>query len=386
LTAIGTPGASGFTPTAINNLGQIVGYSNIGTPSLPQYSSALYSGGSFTALSGPGGLGGGVNGFRVVDINDSGQIVGNAYSNDIAKIGFLYSGGVYNPLRLPDDTGSAVTAINNRGQVIGASSIRNGTLGGSTGFLYSDGTMTSLEMPPPTPDPYAPYPTYYGSPMSINDSGVVVGTVSFIANGIVTKSAKWFNGDLTAVSFVTPARRTPHLAINNSGVIVGWVESIVDTQGLLYADGVELNLNTVVGASLGASGYVRARSINDLNMVVGEFLQGNVIKAFLYNFESISNPGQAILLEDLITLSDGTTPGFTSLDTATDINNLGQIVGMGTYFDGVNTFSAPYMLQGASVPEPSTLTLFFTAVVALVAFRRRWRHQLPPSDLTRNSV
>jgi uncharacterized membrane protein len=362
LTAIGTPGASGFTPTAINNLGQIVGYTNVGTQTLRKYSAAVYSGGSFTTLTGPGGSDGG-NGFLALDINDLGQIVGNRYFYDAVKEGFLYDGGVFTFLSLPGDTSSSVSAINNLGQIVGSS--------GGNGYLYAGGVFTRLVGPHSSPNPNA---QYYSAPMSISDSGIVVGTLTTLTEGTVTQVAQWNQGELTAEGFITSARRTPHLAVNNSGVIVGWVEFLVEAQGLLYADGVELNLNTVMAAALGPDiyDYAQAKSINDLNMVVGETLQRNVVKAFLYNFQSLSNPGQGILLEDLITLSDGTTPGFTSLNTATDINNLGQIVGVGTYFDGTKSFSAPYLLQVDVVPEPSTMALV-VAAGAVGIFRLRGR-------------
>ena len=100
-------GAGYSAATGINNNSQIVGWANLTT-------GFLYYGGSYTNLNGP------ANG-----INDAGQIVGN-YSNSQY---YLYSGGSYTPLTLP----GYPNGINNAGLIIGVN--ENG--GYPEGFLYN---------------------------------------------------------------------------------------------------------------------------------------------------------------------------------------------------------------------------------------------------------
>lgn len=359
LSPIGTPGALNFTPTAINNLGQVVGYVREGTSGAYTYTSALYSGGSISLLPNMAGF---TNG-QAFDINDSGQIVGTAFDSTTYR-GFLYNTGSYTNLGvLPGGTYSTASGINNSGQITGSSANR--------GYFYSAGTMTDIGLLFPD----APNPSSSGA--AINNAGTIAGSSGSEVGGFPTYNAvSWSNGTLIGY---TADPRTVSTAINNNGVLVGWGQFLTSSWAVLYDNGQRFDMAEALRNVFGAeSDYSKAFGINDLNMVVGQVsvpsspggpLEGPL--AYLYNFNSISVPGTGYLLRDLVTLSDGTTPGFTSLETALDINNLGQIIGMGTYFDGTNSFSAPYILQVDTVPEPSTLALAALAGVGAIFRLRR---------------
>jgi hypothetical protein len=49
-------------------------------------------------------------------INDAGQVVG---SYDFPQGGFLYSGGTYTPIKVPNSANTIVSGINNAGEIVG---------------------------------------------------------------------------------------------------------------------------------------------------------------------------------------------------------------------------------------------------------------------------
>jgi probable HAF family extracellular repeat protein len=142
------PGVVGTYPMAINDHGQIVGYtySNIRPPPEPPAVGFLFnsSGGNYTTIvannpfstytsTGPNG------------INNAGQIVGGYATDERGPThGFLLSGGSYTTIDVPGSvngpfTGTTIAAINNAGQMLVNSSLGS--------FLLSGGTYTPLNVP-----------------------------------------------------------------------------------------------------------------------------------------------------------------------------------------------------------------------------------------------
>jgi len=122
---------------AINNLGQIVGYSTT------DYKHAfLYSKGAVTQL---GGLPG--SNFSVASgINDSGEITGESgSSNTTARDVFSYKNGVMTDLGTLGGQVAEASGINNNGDIVGNSNLFfTDSYSNLVPFLYTNGTMTPL--------------------------------------------------------------------------------------------------------------------------------------------------------------------------------------------------------------------------------------------------
>jgi len=155
MTDLGTLGGSQSHAEAINNAGQVVGYSTASEhgPQRP----FLWEEGVMRDLGTLGGASG-----LAWDINDSGQIVGCASTEEEKLHAFLWSGGAMADLGTLGGEDSVAWAINSAATVVGRSRTADG-LGHA--FLWADGVMTDLG-------------TLVGTESSatdINDSGHVIG-------------------------------------------------------------------------------------------------------------------------------------------------------------------------------------------------------------------
>jgi probable HAF family extracellular repeat protein len=135
MTDLGTLGGSASGANAINNSGQVVGYSYIAGTSGDRHA-FLYSGGTMTDLGTLGGRSSSAEG-----INDMGQVTGQAQDLTKTLKAFLYSGsGMINLGTL--GSFSQGIGINNAGQVVGNSYDSTVTI--SHAFLYSGGALMDL--------------------------------------------------------------------------------------------------------------------------------------------------------------------------------------------------------------------------------------------------
>jgi probable HAF family extracellular repeat protein len=162
ITVIGTlggriSGSSGFA-SAINNLGEVVGYGYVPNGTWHPF---LYSGGTTTDLGClPGAT---VPCYAAAyGINDSGQIVGYGYVGDESHA-FFYSNGVMVQIDPPGYTAQA-WGINNSGQAVGG--LYN-TAFMSRAFIFQGGQLTIIP----------PGNSIYMAALAINDSGTVVGVM-----------------------------------------------------------------------------------------------------------------------------------------------------------------------------------------------------------------
>jgi probable HAF family extracellular repeat protein len=115
---------SGTFPTAINNSGMIVGFTQI------PYHGFIYYRGTWANLEYPG-----ANLTAPAGISDAGVIVGNSSSPDGSSTAFLYKNGVFKAISVPDTTGSYVISSSLRTGLILGIAYSDFVIGGQEGFI-----------------------------------------------------------------------------------------------------------------------------------------------------------------------------------------------------------------------------------------------------------
>ena len=228
MTDLGTLGGIGSEGLAINDSGEVVGFSQTKAGTSDAF---LWNGTRMTDL-GP------LSQFYPDGINDSGQIAG-ACGND--SVPCLDSNGTFTALPNPpnlDCTGAI--AINNNGQVLGACGDSSGN---SHGVVWTNGTPTVL---PTLGGPYF-------APTAINNNGDVVGfgqTSTFAQHGFLYR-----NGTMTDLG-----NNIFLYAINDSDVMVG--------NDLIVSNGTVQDINNLIPA--GSPGINYAVGINDNGQIIAK--------------------------------------------------------------------------------------------------------------------
>jgi probable HAF family extracellular repeat protein len=301
VTDLGSLGYGTTYATAINNNGQVTGYSYLGTTipitCPPQrygrprqcfthpYHAFLYSAGTMTDL---GTLGG--HNSKGTAINDQGEVVGTA-NTPSGSSAFTDQSGVMTAI----NTGSPA-AINGSGEIAGGGSFPvAGTPGDvfTQAFTYQNGHTTVLGLLPGEGG-------IFTSASGINGSGVVVGSGDNAASD--ERAWEYQNGTMTDIGTLGGPQASA-AAINAGGQIAGFAQTSTDADdGFLYAGGkmTDLGLNVFPDA------------INDLGVIAGQGPGGAIV----------GTPGHFQSLNNL-------APGFT-FTNAVGINNKGQILAQGS--------------------------------------------------------
>ena len=290
--------------TAINNAGVVIGNGSamyttdiicIWKPGQPYPDQHYFHGYNRTTAEG---------------INDKGNLVGYGPAAD----------GIHGFLNSTDLGKGRALDINDRDQVVGWTS--------DSLYIYENGVFDYL----PT--------SYWGSAaVAINDSGIAVGYwITDCDNSDCYEEACIFRND----SLILIGRLGGNYArasdINNRGQIVGWSCTNSDCsqyRGFIWNNGVWTTIPT-----LGGSGS-EANAINDYGIVVGEAkTASNAQHAIIYD----SSHGLRDL-NDLIPQGGGW-----ELISATDINDAGQIVGVGR----INGLTRAFLLTPT---DPGQITI-----------------------------
>lgn len=254
-TTVDVPGMTNPVATGVNDLGEIVGY---GTSSGNQQVGFIDDAGMFTTLSLPGS-----NGTMANGLNDKGQVVGT-YSDSTGTHGFEYSGGSYTSIDVPNSFPGTtkVVGINNSGQIAGNASLPQPPFGYSpAGFIDTAGTF-QLEMQGSTPSEV--YLT------GINNSGQVVG---YGGGGRGPGGAIF----ATASSLNLYAGFAQFNAINDSGQIVANNFYLISSP-IPTSESAPFLGSTTTGFTNVYPGGASILGINDAGVLVGDFVDSSGVQ------------------------------------------------------------------------------------------------------------
>jgi probable HAF family extracellular repeat protein len=338
ITDLGSLGGRTF-PMSINSGGQVTGYSYTG-PKAPDHA-FLWS------PSAPNGTVGSIQDIgtpaatssEAFGINDSGHITGWIPSGNQFHL-MLFDSTIH-------DLGVGFgRAINNSGQIAGDT-----TVSGVDHAMIYDSSVHDIDT--------------FGSTGSraygINNLGGAAGYVGVGSNF----HAFLYDGTMHELGTLGGASSLGN-AINDAGTVVGWSNISGANSNVEHAflyDGAMHGLGT-----LGEPASV-ASDINEHGAVVGTSatIDGLISKAFLYT------GGTGMF--DLNTFIDASS-GW-ALTSAASINDLGQIVGIGTIGGQARAFLL------TPVPEPDSILLVGCATFTLIVSRRQSREfKAIPSHLS----
>jgi hypothetical protein len=265
------------------------------------------------------------------DVNDAGQIVGN---DDFG--GFIYSGGSYTYLTMPDGARVSATGISNSGVIVGGT--------GTNGFIYSGGSYTAFTVPSATQ-------TLIRHISS--DGRYLAGSYSTdaIISGGFTYDRQ--TSALTLLPQASPTALVIMQGVNTAGIATGSQTGTGNAAlngGLLY--NVNSGTSTLYTTAAGLNAP-RFRDINDAGLVTG-FVNNSALGV---NVGFVGTPGGAF--------ETFAIPGAT-LTAGYGLNNRGLLVGY--YTDASSNL---HSFIATAVPEPTSALLLVAGLVWVTTRRRQ---------------
>jgi len=293
------PGFEESRPTAINNLGQVVGWADGEDENCRAF---LWENGTITNLNGLFGL-------RTIacDINNSGVIVGVA-ARDGQRRAFVWSGGQAIDLGAIDEfpklggreNFNPGLSVNDLNQVTGRLTCADGN---QRSFIWTEGQIAYFGLQPDGTVLHA---------SAINARGQTVGQA--FKHGR-SRAFLWERG-LPPNLATLGGPRAAAMAINDHGIAVGW--SIPGEGGLETAHAYVWEKGRMIDIGTLGGNHSRAYSVNSSGQVVG--------------FSSRSDKRSAAFLWEkgrMMDLNDLLKTNVYHLTVAYDINDRGQIVAVG---------------------------------------------------------
>jgi len=287
------PSAKGATAVAINDRGDIVGYSRSTrhTPDgdFDSFRAVLWQDGKLIDLSPSEDA----TESKAAAINDKGDVLVNCGEYRA----YLWSNGKFRNLgSLPGYRDAIGLAINNKGQVAGICTKANGA---QKPFIWANGKMKALRMPPKCTLAWI---------VGMNDKGVILGGAEEYET-----HAYWVLWDGPKMKIIDSPNGLHFNGINNNGLMIG---SLFKRNGkrnaVVWQDGKLKRLLPPKGLR-----EERANAINDRGWVAGNALSGDKFHALVW------------LQKEVVDLS---IPGRET--RANGINQAGTIVGVFTDANG----------------------------------------------------
>jgi probable HAF family extracellular repeat protein len=274
-------------------------------------------------------------------INDSGQIIGDSTTAAGDTHGFIFSPWVGHLQDLGTLGGHFARGegISNSGMVVGQSTTAADDIdGGAQAFLWVGGTMRALPSLPGALDSEA---------TAVNDAGQVVGASD-------SRPVIWQNGRVRAL-FGTDVIGFATGVSGNGDIVGNVSDATGSFHGFLLRNGVATNLDTIVGPQTSAEavtdngnvvgGYFPANSdrphgfvynffsnqVRDLGVLGGGYSFAHAVASRgLVAGEGGGNNTHAVLWDDNHVIHDlGALPGA-DFSAAFGVNNGGTVVGVST--------------------------------------------------------
>lgn len=248
LTTMGTMGGYASQANSVNEHGVAVGQFSIWETGARAF---RYADGSMSDL---GTLGGNYSG--ATGINNAGVIVGMATRADGQFRAFRYSDGVMRELgtlSTATRSGSVANAISNTGSITGYSSVGalDPSQAPSHAFLYDEGGMRDI----------GTLGGQYSAGYGINERGDVVG-VSSLAEGSFSHAFLYRDGVMQDLGVLPGGGWALGRDVNNLGLVVGDSVGEYSQHGFLYNEGMMIDLNNWIDRDSGWE-IISASAIND---------------------------------------------------------------------------------------------------------------------------